>query len=243
MDHEDPLVFVTLAPPSTLSEAFHGYPALNQTYTRPAIDPGEAGTFLGYKPLGDEQPICDLQVTLPGGAYDLTPTKHKRKKHVDGNIPPQHVNVQRPKRRRPDPTVSAWAANRFPAPPEEAFPIDPSVPDEHVAPPNSYHLVPPAIPKPDHARYDTYVDAVLAKSAGFCQLSPEIFVVQGWNTKSATTTVRETSLSLYRRTQLSSDDLVPSSTDHHRQFICYRVRVSASRDTMCPPSIFIGVWW
>jgi hypothetical protein len=39
--------------------------------------------------------------------------------------------------------------------------------------------------------YEIYVEAVLCDAVGFCQISPDIFVVQGWNSKSGVSTVSQ----------------------------------------------------
>lgn len=51
----------------------------------------------------------------------------------------------------------------------------------------------PPLPKqsiPDRDQhYDSYVDAVLAGDAEFKQISPEFYVVQGWDARNITSTV------------------------------------------------------
>jgi hypothetical protein len=57
----------------------------------------------------------------------------------------------------------------------------------HILDQSNSNLAPTTVV--NDADYDSYVEVMLADAAGFCQLSTEFFVAQGWNSRTATATV------------------------------------------------------
>ena len=247
---------ITLIPPSTPSDVFRGYPTSTPTSAGPAMHYAASSDFFrGYQSLGDE-PIGNPQMISPKGVYHLTPTKRKQGKRAEGTGSHKHIKTKRRKRRHPSPALSPSTLYEiFPVLSQDDVPNFPIEPVEHV--PNfatePVELVPQSTPRtlgvsstpqPHDAKYDAYVQAILAQSAGFYQLSPEVFVAQGWNARSTTVNVRESHSTACSQSDWFSDDLVPSPADQNWRCTRHYLHVSEStpRDTMCPPSIFIRAW-
>ena len=150
----------------------------------PRAPPSPSSIFRGFAPLPSPSPP---QLFLaPSRSLDLSPTKAPR-------APSSTTRPRRPKRRRVVQDLSVSHDHDPHEPPPSFFDCtgagsSPGVISVNVAQVAQIHSM-------DLTDYESYVEAVDADAAGFCQLSVNLFAVQGWSSRTTSATVCISSLS------------------------------------------------
>lgn len=145
----------------------------------PPAPPSPSSTFLGFARLPPPS-LPQLQLSSPRPSFP-SPTKPARRSVVPSKKPRQS------KRRRvaEEPPVFYDQDLHESPPPIDAFAGVGSLPGVILV--DGPQVT--QIHSTDLTGYEAYVEAVNADAAGFCQLSVELFVVQGWSSRTASATV------------------------------------------------------
>lgn len=157
----------------------------NTRFALPAAPPSPGSTFLGYK---SNPPSLNPPRIKLGSRPALTPPTPRKKARVAKHIPGHRGPNAGASRKRAGTTVTTQTVNdteiingnEWSSGMDDWASIQhtPATPTSRLSVPNKTQ------------NYELYVDAVLAGDAEFTQISPEFFVVQGWDARNILSTVR-----------------------------------------------------
>lgn len=148
--------------------------------TIPVPPPSPSGIFIGYKSLLPSSKRPCIKLARGPAETPLTPRKKVR---TTKGIPARRtVNASRKAVIADGPSLHLQTVENWTSGLEDS--------DMDAITYASPTGTPTRVPRSTQTQnYELYVDAVLAGAAEFIQISPEFFVVQGWDGKSGSTTV------------------------------------------------------